>query len=315
MTDQISAGGLRVQVSSEGFETVPDLIPAASALWAPPWPNDMGAGRTVRGRDDTYVPARESEFERIRTDRRRRLAAVCFASRVISDHVYDRLRLLQYLQVAMSAAEATLPADVIRDTWQEAYELAYDCSMSMARRGGRDNTENHRAHVAVAATMPLAPSTTLVRVLRLIVEAGVAAAGIVKRTQAKVDDLTAALAALGTPREATAGRDIVMYSFPDPAGPGGVAFVATGEEWGERLNQSRLLQLFLPMPEFNPRWATPETKSLAEQLYQGETVGPYLADALAEAGYAGPDYWIPLLQSGWHPPKGAVLIDNLRGVE
>jgi hypothetical protein len=85
----------------------------------------------------------------------------------------------------------------------------------------------------------------------------------------------------------------------------------------ECLNQSRLYTLFLPIPDpgWDLQWVTPETARLAEQLHQGEAVGPYLADALTEAGYAGPDYWIPLLQSG-HLPRGAVLIDdNLRGVE
>jgi hypothetical protein len=84
-------------------------------------------------------------------------------------------------------------------------------------------------------------------------------------------------------------------------------------ENSEKADQDRLFKLFLPVPEFDPQWVTPETAQLAGRLYQEEAVGPYLADALAEAGYDG--YWLPLLQSGWHPPRGATMIDRLRGAE
>ena len=81
----------------------------------------------------------------------------------------------------------------------------------------------------------------------------------------------------------------------------------------ERINQSRLYGLFLPV-EIDINWKTNSVTELATQFYNGNTtIAPILADELEEVGCDN-QLWLRILRECpevYH--KGMTFIDNLLG--
>ena len=79
----------------------------------------------------------------------------------------------------------------------------------------------------------------------------------------------------------------------------------------ERINQSRLYGLFLPV-EIDINWKTNSVTELATQFYNGDTtIAPILADELEETG-CNNTLWLRILRECpevYH--KGMTFIDNL----
>ena len=92
---------------------------------------------------------------------------------------------------------------------------------------------------------------------------------------------------------------------------GSVAKAATSRV--ERINQSRLYGLFLPV-KIDINWKTNSVTELAYQFYNGNTtIAPILADELEETGCDN-KFWLRILRECpevYH--KGMTFIDNLIG--